>query len=247
MQDAFANVSFIDVGELGGYDALLIYFGITLVYVALVYFTARSLSAAVVSALTLYGIAIVAQALIPGGSTIVVLPLTFGVGYAAKLFWLRFEPKLAANGAQKKSGTWSFVIPALNALALGGSLLLLLGVDVPIVQGAPQYANLLNIMFGILAVSVAFYFYETFELRRRFKEAAMTYDWFFALFVLVRNLFLVVNFVPLVHLGALMVMPIAAPVILILYYALVRARLTAAASFSNPTQSAITAGNGGVA
>jgi hypothetical protein len=63
--------------------------------------------------------------------------------------------------------SWSKAIPVINYVFFGLSLILILGVDVPIVVQSPKLGSFLTIMFAVLAVFAVFLILENFVFRKK--------------------------------------------------------------------------------
>lgn len=219
------QIFFLDFSNFGGLT-IIIFLGIAVIYAGLVSRASGSPTAGILSAAVLFAIASTLKAFLPYAFEVPVCAGVYILGYILKFFWIRFTPIPSTDGSgTHRSTTWRLTIPILNWITLALSLCLIIGVDVPIVIGSPQYEPLLYIMFAIFAAFLIFYALEMHVFSKRLRSAAMTGDWFFALFILLRNFFFLVNFVPLIHLAALAVMPVAGPVIVLLYAVMLRARL----------------------
>lgn len=112
---------------------------------------------------------------------------------------------------------WRRIVPIFDWVTLATSLALLIGVDMPIVAESPEYTDLLHIMFAVFGVFLAMFILENFVFRKRFATEVRKGDGFFAVFIFIRNLFFIINFIPVVHLLALVVMPVVGPAFVLGY------------------------------
>lgn len=99
------------------------------------------------------------------------------------------------------NGYWSKIIPWLNITSFLVTVGLILGVDVPILISEPSLAPFFFAMLAVLAVSMLFYTFENFTLKKRYERSvASRQDATFLAIIIIRNIIFVLNCIPYIQL-----------------------------------------------
>lgn len=129
---------------------------------------------------------------------------------------------------------WTKGIPRTNIVFMIISLLLVFGLDLFIIISSPSLMSFWYMMLGVLAVFSIFFFLENYLFRKKFSDSKSALDgWIYAI-IFARNIIFILNFIPLIQLLGLMLLPyVFAPVCLVLYTILIICRFVVAKKSRN--------------
>ena len=95
---------------------------------------------------------------------------------------------------------WSTIIPLLNHVTLVIALLLIFTVDLQIIKDDPSLMLFFYLMLTVLGLFVPLYILESFVLNRRYKYTKSSLDGIFLIFVILRNIVIILNVIPFIQL-----------------------------------------------
>jgi len=134
-----------------------------------------------------------------------------------------------SNELKKQNSIWTKIIPRTNMVFMIISLLLVFGLDLLIIISSPSLRPFWYMMLAVMGVFLVFFFLENFFFSKKFANSKSALDPWISVIIVVRNLIFLLNFIPLIQLLGLMLLPyVFAPVCLVLYIILIICRLVVA-------------------
>lgn len=159
------------------------------------------------------------------------LPIVFEIAAIYFVFTTPSNTWLTSNTQGSKQGIyianrkkWTKIIPRLNIGFMVISTLLVFGLDLMILIDSPELAPFFYAMLVVLAIFVAFFFYENKILKRKFASSDSKLDSWFVALVVLRDIVFVLNFIPFIQILGGTALVFGGIPYLIIYFLMLRAR-----------------------
>lgn len=124
---------------------------------------------------------------------------------------------IAAELGTKSNRIWAVEIPRMNRYSMIASMPFVFGLDLAILIMEPDLAEYWYMMLVVLAVFSIFYYIENFVLSRRLASRSHSADGVLYVFIVLRNIAFILNFVPGIQLLGLAALFYAGVPFVILY------------------------------
>jgi len=128
------------------------------------------------------------------------------------------------SGISGASTMWTKTIPRTNSVFMVVTLGLVLGLDLVILIQSPSLFAFWAEMFGVLIFSLIFFWYENFKLKKKFGTSSWKHDGWIYFLVILRNITIVLNSIPLIQILGAMALVVGIIPYLIVYSLLLKAR-----------------------